>query len=278
LGSAGLVGCAAKDDVIALQHDRDNLAEQLAAAQRRADSQAALAAGYSSQLDRIQNSENAEQAMIQNLNAQLAAVTSERDAMAARYEDLVGKIGTGPALPEPLTSELSIFAAEYPDLIAFDADQGIVKFKSDVTFNSGDATLQGSAATAIDRFAQILNSPVARAYELRVAGHTDNVSNFSAVTKQKGHKNNWYLSSHRAISVAERLMSQGIASDRIGVLGFADQRPAASNETAAGKAQNRRVEVLILPSTVSADLASGSADESAMPASSTVEDDSGVMK
>jgi hypothetical protein len=71
-----------------------------------------------------------------------------------------------------------------------------------------------------------------------------------AETKAAGHKDNWYLSAHRAISVGSELMSHRVGSQRIGVLGYADQRPIASNSSEAGRAQNRRVEVLILPTTV----------------------------
>ena len=278
LVAAAAAGCVSKDDYLALEMDRDNLAEQLAETERRAESQAALAGGYRDQLGRVTNAGDASDAMAANYEMQVASLAGERDLLAARYEELLGKIGTGPALPEALTSELSTFAAANPDLVAFDADRGIVKFKSDVTFNSGDAVLTPDAGTAIDRFAQILNTPVARSYELRVAGHTDNVDKFSAATKQKGHKDNWYLSSHRAISVADRLMGQGVLKDRIGVLGFADQRPAASNATAAGRAQNRRVEVLILPSTVQpGDVAATPDDAQAAPASATLgAADSGV--
>jgi hypothetical protein len=50
--------------------------------------------------------------------------------------------------------------------------------------------------------------------------------------------------------VAQALESDGVNQGRIGVTGFAEFRPIASNATAAGKAQNRRVEVLILPATI----------------------------
>jgi flagellar motor protein MotB len=288
LSGTALLGCVSKDDYIAQENRADWLTDQLAAAQAAAESNEQLVKAYQAQIARAQTARHAETAMAGNYEEQIAALISDRDQLAARYEDLLRKIGTGPALPEALSSELSSFAASNPDLVEFDADEGVVKFKSDVTFNSGDAVLTRDAAGAIDRFAQILNGPIARSYELRVAGHTDNVGNFSAVTIQKGHKNNWYLSSHRAIAVADRLMGQGVNKTRIGVLGFADQRPAASNQTAAGRAQNRRVEVLILPSTAgnSTESAAVEAAPSPAPAAATVqpeprqadEDDSHVMK
>ena len=132
----------------------------------------------------------------------------------------------------------------------FDAARGIVKFKSDVTFNSGDAELSARAKDVIDRFAAILNSPAAAGYELLVAGHTDNTPVANPETIRKGHKDNWFLSAHRAISVARELMNKDVRASRLGVAGYADQHPVASNSSDAGRAQNRRVEVLILPSTI----------------------------
>ncbi len=270
LGSS-LLGCVSQDDYRAMKLQRDDLAAELAETQRQAEAQRALAAGYRGQIDRVDNAVANEGAMQANYEMQIASLTGERDDLASRYEELVGKIGTGPALPAALTSELSSYAAENPDLIEFDADRGIVKFKSDVTFKSGDAELVADAKQAIDRFATILNSPVARSYQLRIEGHTDNVKGFSANTIAKGHKDNWYLSSHRAISVAQGLMGQGIDAGRIGVLGYADQQPAASNASAAGRAQNRRVEVLILPQTV-AKGGQASPEPDAMPAAAVEND------
>ena len=69
-------------------------------------------------------------------------------------------------------------------------------------------------------------------------------------TINAGHKDNWYLSSHRAISVSNELQKNGVNPARIGVVGYADQRPVMANSSAAGQQQNRRVEVLILPNQV----------------------------
>lgn len=278
-----LVGCVNQEDYRALEAQRNDLADQLALAQQQATSNATLAEGYREQLGRIGDADRSADAVLANYEMQIASLTGERDEIARRYEELVGKIGTGPALPAALTSELSSYAAQNPDLITFDADRGIVKFKSDVTFKSGDAELLADANQAIQRFAQILNSPVARSYLLNIEGHTDNVTSFSANTKAKGHKNNWYLSSHRAISVAEGLMGQGVSATRVAVVGRADQEPVASNSTAGGRAQNRRVEVMILPQTVQGgSTATATPEVEAMPAAAEIEptgiDDSGSMK
>jgi chemotaxis protein MotB len=145
---------------------------------------------------------------------------------------------------------LQAFATEHPDLVDFDSARGMVKFKSDLTFAVGDASLTPAAKAAIVRFAAILNSPAASGYELMVAGHTDNQRVSNPRTIAAGNKDNWYLSCHRAISVGDELISSRISPNRIEVAGYADQRPIASNGSSAGQAQNRRVEVLILPTQV----------------------------
>jgi len=123
----------------------------------------------------------------------------------------------------------------------------MLKFKSDVTFSSGSAEVTAKAKEVLKRVAGILNSSSVATYELLVAGHTDNVRVSQPRTIQAGHKDNWYLSAHRAITVAAELRKEGIAANRMGVAGYADQRPVASNATEAGKAQNRRVEILLVP-------------------------------
>jgi chemotaxis protein MotB len=83
-----------------------------------------------------------------------------------------------------------------------------------------------------------------------IAGHTDNQRVSNPATVRAGHLDNWYLSAHRAITVGAEMRKDNVNPQRIAVVGYADQRPIASNSSEAGKAQNRRVEVLILPTTV----------------------------
>ena len=61
-----------------------------------------------------------------------------------------------------------------------------------------------------------------------------------------------YLSAHRAISVAKELMAQRIAAQRIGYIGYGEQRPIASNVTTEGQSKNRRVEIMISATTMKA--------------------------
>jgi chemotaxis protein MotB len=247
-----LSGCVSQEKYNALKLDRDGLAEQLGKAQNDASTSRAEADSYKNQLSALMGQGGNLQGLVTNLQQQNSNLQSQLDDLNRRYADAMAHSGQGAALPPALSNELSAFAAENPDLVEFDAARGIVKFKSDVTFAPGDATLEPKAKDVIDRFATILNSPAASGYELLVAGHTDNSRVVNPRTLAAGHKDNWYLSAHRAISVAQALMSQSVNPQRLGVVGYADQRPIASNASESGKAQNRRVEVLILPTTVRA--------------------------
>ena len=241
-------GCVSQDKYNAVKMDRDRMAEQLGQAQVEASSARSESDAYKNQLANLGSTGNNKDAMIVNLTNQNAEMQRQLDELNRKYADAAGKVGS--QLPVALTNELSAFAAQNPDLVSFDPDRGIVKFKSDVTFAPGSAVVTDKAKVAIDRFAQILNSPVASGYELMVAGHTDDTAVVNPATLAAGHKNNWYLSAHRAIAVGGALMSQGVNAQRMAVTGYADQRPIASNASESGKAQNRRVEVLILPTQV----------------------------
>jgi len=261
--SVSLTGCVAPEKYNALKLDRDRLAEQLGAAQ--ADSAAARseAEAYKNQLGMVGQGAGSKDAMILNLSSTNADLQKQLEDLNRRYADAINRVGTSSPLPPALTNELSAFAAQNPDLVDFDAGRGIVKFKSDVTFKSGSSDLTPQAKDAIGRFSQILNSAAASGYELMIAGHTDNTRVANPATIQAGHKDNWYLSAHRAISVGQEMQNHRVNQQRLAVTGYADQRPIANNASETGKAQNRRVEVLILPTTVrgggGAPVASGAA-------------------
>jgi chemotaxis protein MotB len=244
-----LSGCVSQEKYNALKLDRDGLAEQLGKSQNESTAARTEADSYKQQLALLNSQGGNYTGLVANLTQQNANLQSQLDELNRRYNDAIHNTG-GSMLPAPLTADLTAFANANPDLVDFDAARGIVKFKSDVTFAKGEATVTPRAREVIDRFATILNSSSANSYELLIAGHTDNSPVVNAATKAAGHKDNWYLSSHRAISVSQELMSRGTNPQRIGVVGYADQRPIASNASESGKSQNRRVEVLILPSTV----------------------------
>jgi len=76
---------------------------------------------------------------------------------------------------------------------------------------------------------------------IRIEGHTDNVP----IGFSDRFKSNWDLSAARSASVASYITGSGIDQERVTVAGFADTRPLESNDTPAGRAKNRRIEIIV---------------------------------
>ena len=101
------------------------------------------------------------------------------------------------------------------------------------SFEFGKAELTNEGRRHADRVVQALHDePTLR---ISVEGHTDAVGT---------HEFNQHLSQWRADSVRAYLVFKGVAADRITTRGFAETKPIASNDTAAGHAKNRRVEII----------------------------------
>jgi chemotaxis protein MotB len=106
-------------------------------------------------------------------------------------------------------------------------------------FVSGSATLQPGADQLLAEVAQLLN--LDPTHPITVEGHTDNQP---IATAQ--FPSNWELSTARATNVVRFLIGRGVNRYRLGAVGYADLHPIASNATAAGRAQNRRVEIVLM--------------------------------
>jgi chemotaxis protein MotB len=165
----------------------------------------------------------------------------KKDEMIKRLrENCVG----GMALPADLSTMLEEFA-EKSDMVTFDAEKGIVKFKSDLLFKSGSDVVLPEAAAAVKSLCTILNTREAAEFDIIVAGHTDDQPIRYA---KANHPTNWHLSVHRAISVLRIMSSNSVAQSRMSVRGFGELRPVVPNEPGnKGHPQNRRVEIYIVP-------------------------------
>jgi chemotaxis protein MotB len=108
----------------------------------------------------------------------------------------------------------------------------------DLLFASGQATLEARADGLLGKIAQLLN--VDQTHPISVEGNTDNVPIHSAQ-----FPSNWELSTARASTVVRFLIAHGVGSSRLTALGNAEQHPYDSNATAAGRARNRRVEIVM---------------------------------
>jgi chemotaxis protein MotB len=113
-----------------------------------------------------------------------------------------------------------------------------VDIKDSVLFPSGSARIRQEAVEVLTRVAAILadfSNPV------RVEGFTDNVPINTPV-----YPSNWELSSARASSVVRLFEGHGISSSRLSAVGYGEYRPVVANDTAEGRAKNRRVVLVVL--------------------------------
>lgn len=123
---------------------------------------------------------------------------------------------------------------ELEQLEARNTDRGLVLTLGDVLFDTGQATLKPGAATTIDRLAQFMRDYPERS--VRIEGHTDSAGSDDT---------NQLLSERRAASVEAALVQRGLGPERITTVGYGEARPIAGNETAGGRQQNRRVEIVV---------------------------------
>jgi chemotaxis protein MotB len=105
-------------------------------------------------------------------------------------------------------------------------------------FASGSATLERQADPLLSEVADLLN--VDQVHPIAVEGNTDNVP-----IQGGAFPSNWELSTARSSGVVRFLISRGVDPQRLSATGYADLRPIASNATAAGRAVNRRVEIVL---------------------------------
>ena len=122
--------------------------------------------------------------------------------------------------------------------------QGAIKVavNSELLFPSGGWQMPADAQQLIARIAPVL-LPIQQT-QLLINGYTDNVP-IGPELRARGVKNNEDLSLRRAQNVADFLISQGVRSNLIYVKGFGDADPVESNDTPAGRAKNRRVEITL---------------------------------
>jgi chemotaxis protein MotB len=156
----------------------------------------------------------------------LRAEKAKRNAELQVYKDLFGKLK---ALVDAGTIQ-----------VEFRKGRLVVKLASSILFDSGKTELKPEGQTALANLATALKSLNDR--EFLVAGHTDNVP-----IKTARFKNNWDLSTARAVEVVQYLISQGMTSKNIGAAGYGEFDPITDNKTEEDKAKNRRIEVILMP-------------------------------
>jgi outer membrane protein OmpA-like peptidoglycan-associated protein len=192
------------------------------AARVAAEAQAQQSRAAAAQLERDRAAAEAARA-----NAELARLAAETQAQQARAAAEQADRERA-ALRDQLRQQLNQV------LDTRETARGLIVNLSDVLFDTGSATLKPGTREKLARVAGILLSHPD--LKLQIEGHTDSVG--ETIYNQR-------LSENRADSVRTYLLAQGIAAASVKAAGFGETQPVASNDSPAGRQQNRRVELVV---------------------------------
>lgn len=216
------------------------LRADLAELQRLSEKQQTKISGLEADLKKVKdNFESqlaAQKAELKRKLAELAVAKLAAEELARIKKELAAQ----KALQDQLKSQFqSMISAGQLQLVNVNG-RLVIKMASKILFKSGRAKNSKKGKRTLIAIASILKK-IDRHFQ--VAGHTDNVP-----MKSRRFKDNWALSARRAAVVVRLLEKAGVPGNRLSAAGFSQFQPVASNKTKVGKANNRRIEITLLPS------------------------------
>jgi len=213
-----------QQDLLRARADIDRLEKVLSA---RSEETGKAMAEMRLSIDRL---EADNQALAHQVEQERIAREARLAEMKSTYDELVQKMDAEIQRGEITISEL----------------QGklTVNMVERILFDSGKADIKPAGLEVLKRVGDILKQ--AEAKEVRVEGHTDNVPISSRL--QQTFPSNWELSTARAANVVHFLQERvGIPGERLVACGYGQHRPVAGNDSVEGRAQNRRIQIELVP-------------------------------
>ena len=140
-----------------------------------------------------------------------------------------------------LTSKLASMISSGKIKVSVREGRMLVDLPSSVLFASGSADLQEAGKPTLTEVATALKQFPSR--QFLVAGHTDSMP----IVKTAAFKDNWDLSAARALTVTKFLVEKGLKPRAVAAAGYGEFDPVGNNKTEAGRQQNRRIEIVLLP-------------------------------
>ncbi len=242
-------------EIEGLKAEKKRLQESKGASAEEAAGLKARVEELTREIEGIGASEAAREEEIASLKEALGGKSRENEFLGREVERL--KLKTG-ELSSAKEKELANVKSTYENLvkelkkeiehgdikITQAVDRLSVNMVEKILFDSGKAEIKKDGLAVIQRVGDILKKVTDR--QIRVEGHTDNVQ--IGVRIRDKYPTNWELSTARATNVVRYLQDKvGIDPKMLSAAGLADNKPVASNDTPEGKAQNRRIEVVLLP-------------------------------
>lgn len=240
LACAGsLTGCASQAEIDRLYETNRSLQEDNTRLSRERDE--AIAS-----LDLLRKGAMGGEGALATLTKQNQELQRQLDkarADLAGFESRISGLQIG-RLDAETDQALADMARQYSDIMTYDPESGMLRFNSDLTFDSGQVTVKPAAKQALQALAQVLNSTSAAQYEIWVVGHTDSQRIAAPGTLNK-YPTNRHLSAGRGISVIEELSRMGVPNNKMMAAGWGEFRPAVENTARGNTPANRRVEIYL---------------------------------
>lgn len=225
--AAGATGCVSSSKYEKKAKEATASEARAQEATAKVTSLEAKVAALETELGDVRKQLGAANAATQELQAKAAALAEQKgaaEAKSAQYEQLAGSLQKQIKAGEVEISELR--------------GKMTVKLKDKILFPSGSAKLGKDGGAALDAVAGAFKDLQGK--NVIVAGYTDDLR-----VAGGAYKDNWELSSARAIAVVRYLVSRGVSPKMLGAVGFAEHRPVAPNDSPANRSQNRRIEIAL---------------------------------
>lgn len=231
-------------DLSGMTAQRDKLTTDLAYVTGQRDKVAA----DREELDRILKSRSDSQSQaifelrrkVADLEAENAKLKEENASLAKAREEQVQKVSsTYESLLEKMKSEISKGQVTISEL----KGKLTVNMIDSILFDSGKAEVKKGGLEILGKVISILKDVNDKS--IRIEGHTDDVPISRALAKR--YPTNWELSAARAVNVTRHLQDQGIDPGLLSAVAYGEWKPVATNDTAEGKAKNRRIEIILVP-------------------------------
>jgi chemotaxis protein MotB len=238
-GPLGCVGMGAYNEVV---EERDLLrikADRLEASNENLDNERVALIAQLEELRQAKVDLDASVAELSDRKEQLEidlAKTSQ--ALKARTQEVDSLRSTYDGLVSDLQTELAAGRVQIEQL----RDGLHVKLAQEILFPPGSAELSREGQQVLGKVAERL---IGLEHQIEVAGHTDNVQISGALAQR--YPSNWELAGARAAVVVRLLANEGVPTERLVAASYADTRPVESNETAEGRAHNRRIDIRLVP-------------------------------
>lgn len=221
-------------EVAGLRAEKEDLGRQLAGLHNEIARREAQITAQKNEVESLQR-------QIASLNARLGETETRAAAVSTEKDDEIRRLrGTYDTMVKSLESEIAKGEVKVKQI----RDRLSVQLVEKILFDSGKAEIRTPGMEVLAKVATVLRS--VKDKQIRIEGYTDSVPIGAGLRQQ--FATNWELSTQRASTVVRFLQEKGSVDGKyLSAVGYGPFRPIASNETREGRAENRRIEIVLTP-------------------------------